>query len=135
MLIPQRLVLSPARMLLVTLSLAIVSGCTSYPTSTMENGRYVLNNDSGTLLQSEQLNEFLSQAPTGGVLNVTDSPWGNHVEIVADATYLAASGRECRRLRVVDGNTAPTTQALVCKTDNGWVNQRVVTQSTEGRFE
>lgn len=126
----------PARMWLLALGVAAVSGCaTQYPTSTSEkDARYVLSSDAATPIENEQLDEFLSQSPPGGVLNVADSPWGEQVEIVSDARYLAASGRECRQLKVVGGN-AETTQALVCKSDKGWVDQRVVTQSEEGRTE
>ena len=77
---------------------------------------------------------FLTQAPAGAVLNVPESPWGNNVEVVADDAYLAASGRECRKLTVVAVDANNARSALVCKTPNGWVNQRVVTQTTPGRY-
>lgn len=132
--ISQRSVVSPARMLLAALSLAVVSGCASYPSSSaQQEAQYVLNNDLATLLQDDNLNGFLTQAPAGAVINVSDSPWGNNVEIVADAAYLAASGRECRKLRVVAVDSNNARSALVCKTPNGWVNQRVVAQTTQGR--
>ncbi|MGO1773341.1 MAG: DVU3141 family protein, partial [Halomonas sp.] len=51
----------------------------------------------------------------------------------ADAAYLAASGRECRKLRVVEAGTNAAGSALVCKTPDGWVNQRVVAQTSQGR--
>lgn len=138
--ISQRSMVSPARMLLVTLSVAVISGCaTNYPSgSTEQEARYVLNNDAATLLQDESLNSFLSQAPASGILNVARSPWGDNVEIVADEAYLAASGRECRKLRVVTAGGGSARNALVCETPNGWVNQRVVTETTtqavEGRY-
>lgn len=127
----------PARMLLAALSVAVIAGCSTYPKSNVQPAQYVLNNDPATLLQDESLNDFLSRSPAGAVLNVTRSPWGHNVEVVADAPYLAASGRECRKLRVVEmGSNART--ALVCETPDGWVNQRVVTQidssATQGRY-
>lgn len=131
---------SPARMLLATLSLAVLGGCaTNYPSgSTQQEARYVLNNDAATLLEDEGLNSFLSQAPASGILNVARSPWGDNVEVVADESYLAASGRECRKLRVVSAGGGSTRSALVCEAPNGWVNQRVVTeevtQAVEGRY-
>ncbi|EHA13927.1 DVU3141 family protein [Halomonas sp. HAL1] len=130
----QRSFVSPARMLLAALSLVIVSGCASYPSgSGQQEAQYVLNNDPATLLQDESLNDFLTKAPAGAIMNVARSPWGNNVEVVADAAYLAASGRECRKLQVIGvaGNAARS--ALVCKTPNGWVNQRVVAQTAQGR--
>lgn len=131
---PQRLPVMRARMLLAVLSAAILSGCASYPASnTQQEAQYVLNNDPATLLQDDNLNGFLTQAPAGAVINAPDSPWGNNVEIVADAAYLAASGRECRKLRVVTVDSNNASSALVCKTPNGWVNQRVVAQTTQGR--
>lgn len=131
------LIARPARMLLAALSVAVIAGCSSYPKSNAQEAQYVLNNDPATLLQDESLNDFLSKSPAGAVLNVARSPWGHNVEVVADAPYLAASGRECRKLRVVEmGSSARS--ALVCETPNGWVNQRVVTQidssATQGRY-
>ncbi|MDN7131944.1 hypothetical protein JNO04_06210 [Halomonas sp. MC140] len=137
--IPQRSFLLPVRMLLAAVSVAVISGCaTSYPSgSTQQQARYVLNNDAATLLENESLNNFLSQAPASGILNVARSPWGDNVEIVADESYLAASGRECRKLRVIAAGGSANS-ALVCATPNGWVNQRVVTQAgtqtVEGRY-
>ncbi|MGO1616282.1 MULTISPECIES: DVU3141 family protein [unclassified Halomonas] len=130
----QRSMVSPARMLLAALSLVVVSGCATYPSgSSQQEAQYVLNNDPATLLQDESLNGFLSKAPAGAVINVTRSPWGDNVEVVADAAYLAASGRECRKLRVVEAGTNAAGSALVCKTPDGWVNQRVVAQTSQGR--
>lgn len=133
--ISQRAVVSPARVLLAALSMVVVSGCASYPNSSaQQEAQYVLNNDPATLLQNDNLNGFLTQAPAGAVLNVPKSPWGNNVEVVADDAYLAASGRECRKLTVVAVDANNARSALVCKTPNGWVNQRVVTQTTQGRY-
>ncbi|WP_350359580.1 DVU3141 family protein [Vreelandella sp. SM1641] len=128
----------PARMLLAALSVVVVSGCASYPnSSTQQQAQYVLNNDPATLLEDVALNEFLSKAPAGSVLNLARSPWGDNVEIVADAPYLAASGRECRRLRIVDSAGAAAPSALTCETPDGWVNQRVfanMDSTMEGRY-
>ncbi|OAL57514.1 MULTISPECIES: DVU3141 family protein [unclassified Halomonas] len=132
---PQRLPVMRARMLLAVLSAAILSGCASYPSSnTQQEAQYVLNNDPATLIQNESLNGFLAQAPAGGIINVASTPWGNGVEIVADAAYLAASGRECRKLKVVAAGNSNARTALVCKTPDGWVDQRVVIETTEGRY-
>lgn len=131
---PTYYVSRPARMLLAALSVAVVSGCaTSYPSgSTQQTAQYVLTNDAATLLGDESLNRFLSQAPASGVHTMARSPWGDNVEIVAEPAYLAASGRKCRQLRVIEA-TGSTRTALVCETPNGWVNQRLVTQVVRGR--
>lgn len=120
----------PARMLLAALSVAVVSGCATYPNSTQQQAQYVLNTDSAKLLSDDNLNGFLSQAPAGAVMNLVRSPWGDNVEIIADAPYLAASGRACRQLRVVESGSGAARTALTCETPNGWVNQRVLSQST-----
>ena len=113
----------------------MVSGCASYPSgSSQQEAQYVLNNDPATLLQDERLNEFLSKAPAGAIMNVTSSPWGDNVEVVGRCSLPnAASGRECRKLRVVEAGTNAAGAALACKTPNGWVNQRVVAQTSQGR--
>ncbi|WP_018915539.1 DVU3141 family protein [Vreelandella zhanjiangensis] len=126
----------PARMLLVAFSVAVISGCATYPNGTQQQAQYVLNNDPGKLLNDDNLNSFLSQSPAGSVINLVTSPWGSNVEVVADASYLAASGRECRKLRVVEAGSSARS-ALVCETPNGWVNQRAVTQTDnllQGRY-
>lgn len=124
----------PASMLLAVLGVAMVSGCASYPSSnTQQQAQYVLNNDPARLLEDERLNDFLSQAPASGTINVVRSPWGDNIEIVADESYLAASGRECRKLRIIESEGSARS-ALVCETPDGWVNQRVVTQAVEGRY-
>ncbi|MCB8889532.1 DVU3141 family protein [Vreelandella malpeensis] len=127
--------LSTVRLLLGALTLALISGCaTSYPSgSASQSPRYALNNDSAKAIGDANINGFLEQSPAGGVTSAARSPWGDNVEIIADAPYLAASGRECRQLQIV-AMGGDTRRGLVCKTDNGWVNQRVVTQTVEGRF-
>ncbi|CAH1043959.1 DVU3141 family protein [Halomonas sp. TD01] len=120
----------PARMLLAALSVAVVSGCATYPNSTQQQAQYVLNTDSARLLGDDNLNGFLSQAPAGAVMNLVRSPWGDNVEIIAGAPYLAASGRACRQLRVTEAGGSAARTALTCETPNGWVNQRVLSQST-----
>lgn len=130
------LVVRPARMLLAVLSMAVISGCaTSYPSgSASQEQRYVLNDDSAKPILDESVNGFLDQTPAGGVISVANSPWGDNVEIVADEPYLAASGRECRRLQVI-GMSGEARRALVCKASSEeWVNQRVITQTAEGRL-
>lgn len=49
--------------------------------------------------------------------------------ITTESRYMAASGRECRWLQVstFEGADRP---ALVCKTPDGWVDQRVLTRRT-----
>ncbi|MGP9765401.1 DVU3141 family protein [Halomonas sp. AOP13-D3-9] len=132
--VSQRSMVPPARMLLAALGLVIVSGCASYPSSySQQEAQYVLNNDPATLLQNENLNNFLSQAPAGGVLHLAKSPWGDNVEIIVDEAYLAASGRECRKLQIVEVSSNAGRSGLVCKTPNGWVNQRVVAKISQGR--
>ncbi|MFG6668561.1 DVU3141 family protein [Halomonas sp. HNIBRBA4712] len=126
---------APVRLALTALSLMLLSGCSTYPTSSgTQSPQYVLNNDNAETIGNEPLSAFLESAPTGGILSVAASPWGANVEVVADERYLAASGRECRQLQIVSAQAA-TRRALACKTPNGWVNQRVVTQSVEGRFQ
>lgn len=123
------------RCLLTALSFTVISGCaTHYPSgSASQQPRYSLSNDGAKPIQDESINGFLDQSPTGGVVSAAKSPWGDNVEVITDESYLAASGRECRRLQII-GAGGDARRALVCKTDNGWVNQRVVTQTAEGRL-
>ena len=119
-----------ASMWLVAASVVLLSGCaTQYPQGDASSAGYVLNQDSAAPIQDTNLNGFLEQAPAGSVINLVDSPWGGGVDVAAGQPYMAASGRECRRLEIMGGQQ-PQREALVCRADNGWVNQRVITEST-----
>lgn len=114
---------------LIGLSVALLSGCAAqYPRGQAPTDGYVLNQDSATPITNANLNGFLEQAPIGGAINLAESPWGQGVDVIADEIYLAASGRECRRLEVTGGEQTQQS-ALACRTESGWVNQRVVTES------
>lgn len=78
----------------------------------------------------DNLNGFLSQSPAGAIINLAESPWGSDVEVIADERYFAASGRECRQLRIVDGEGRNTRRAVACDTGSGWETRRLVTEST-----
>lgn len=111
---------------------AFLAGCTHAPYSTDANAPgYVLGHDSATPIHNANLNGFLDQAPGNSAVTLSTSPWGKNVDIVAGAGYFAASGRRCRKLRIVTP-AQQTRQALVCRADSGWVEQRVVTQQTPG---
>jgi len=43
---------------------------------------------------------FLTDAPAGTSTVLAESPWGGPVQVQADASYFAASGRTCRPLQV-----------------------------------
>lgn len=77
----------------------------------------------------ETLNGFLAQSPAGAVVSLAESPWGAGVEVIADERYLAASGRECRKLRIITGSGSAR-QAVACETAGGWESRRLVTQGT-----
>lgn len=111
----------------------LLAGCAQSPfTSSPSEQGYVLSADSARPIQSDTLNGFLEQSPGSSAVTVADSPWGENAEVVAESHYFAASGRECRQLRIVTASQQ-TRQALVCRTDNGWAEQRQVTQTAEGR--
>lgn len=126
---------APLRFALSVFGLVILGGCSTYPTgNTSQSPQYVLSHDAASTIGNDTINDFLERSPPGAIMSAASSPWGANVEIVADEPYLAASGRECRRLQVV-GTAGDSRRALACKTPEGWVNQRVVTQSVEGRFQ
>lgn len=115
---------------LVAASVVLLSGCaTQYPQGDAASVGYILNQDSAKPIQNTNLNGFLEQAPAGSVINLAESPWGPGVDVSAGQPYMAASGRECRRLEIMGGQQ-PQREALTCRADNGWVNQRVITEST-----
>jgi len=49
---------------------------------------------------TDELNQFISEAEPGTATTMSQTPWGDNVGIVLNESYLAASGRKCRVLRV-----------------------------------
>lgn len=99
---------------------SVLAGCVSQPYapgSAVGEGR-------GRPL-SDDMSGFLSQAPTGAVIQLAESPWGNNVQITANAPYYAASGTECRRIQV-QGPTQAKRETLTCAAPGGWTWRRLV---------
>lgn len=125
--------LSVYRMAAVLAAGVLLAGCAQGPYGASGGDRgYVLSHDGARPIENATLNGFLNQTPGNSAVTAATSPWGNNVEVVAESRYFAASGRECRKLRVVTPSRE-TRKVLVCRTDNGWVEQRLVTQTAEGR--
>ncbi|WNK21166.1 hypothetical protein P1P91_05690 [Halomonas piscis] len=81
---------------------ALLAGCAQVPYDASDGERgYVLSHDGARPIQNATLNGFLDQTPGNSAVTVATSPWGNNVEVVAESRYFAASGRECRKLRIV----------------------------------
>jgi len=79
-----------------------------------------------------ELDQFFSNAPAGAKNKLDKSPWGESAEIVAFAPYYAASGRQCRRLKVKLVSSKQVLDELVCDTAAGyWVPVRAVTRHKE----
>lgn len=111
----------------------LLAGCAQSPFSSQYGDHgYVLSGDTAKPIQNATLNGFLEKTPGNSVVTAASSPWGNDVEVTAESSYFAASGRECRKLRIVTVSQN-IRQALVCRTDSGWAEQRLVTQTAEGR--
>ncbi|GED23444.1 DVU3141 family protein [Halomonas halmophila] len=99
-------------------------------------------NDAGSVVANTQgtpvganLNGFLSQAAPGSTVVLQQSPWGANVEVMAEASYFAASGRECRHLQVTSLRGSSMRTAVACKTaDGSWVAHRLVTQTQSRRM-
>lgn len=121
------------RMASVLAAGVLLAGCAQAPYDASDRERgYVLSHDGARPIENATLNGFLDQTPGNSAVTASTSPWGNNVEVVAESRYFAASGRECRKLRIVTPSRE-TRKVLVCRTDNGWVEQRLVTQTAEGR--
>lgn len=119
-----------ARWPLVTVLALMLAGC-AVPGLQSSGSRSVIDSAQGQPL-GDDLNGFLAQAPDGAILNLATSPWGNQVEVTAGDTYFAASGRECRKLRV-DKAAQGETRALACKTPQGWESRRLITETSSSR--
>ncbi|MDL4861714.1 hypothetical protein NPJ88_005165 [Halomonas elongata] len=110
-----------------------LSGC-AMQQSQNPSGSVIDGPTQGTQLGAN-LNGFLSQAGPGATTVLQDSPWGGNVEVMADAKYYAASGRDCRQLQIMQLQGGNVRSAVACKTlDGSWVSQRLVTQTQAGRM-
>lgn len=79
-----------------------------------------------------ELDQFFNDAPAGAKNKLDNSPWGESAEIVVSAPYYAASGRQCRGLKVKLVSSKQIEDELVCNTATGyWVPVRAVTHHKE----
>lgn len=118
-----------SRLLLALLFSAALGGCVLQPAQQGGASGVVMAGSAQRQALDENLNGFLSQASAGAIVALDQSPWGNHVEVIAEESYLAASGRECRRLRVLHSDSGQVTQALACEAAQGWEASRLVTEA------
>lgn len=116
-------------LLLGALFLATLSGCALQPASQSNSGSVVAGSEQGKLVDAN-LNGFLAQSNLGETLQLERSPWGNNVNIKADAPYYAASGRVCRKLTVQQIGRNDDQGAIACETATGdWMVHRQVTKA------
>lgn len=121
----------PVRRFLIALALvAAVGGC-ALPLRPTPDASGSVGNPSGIELDAA-LGAFLAQAPVGAVLAVADSPWGSNVEILVEDAYLAASGRECRKFKVLRTGAVGSSREVACQNAQGWNARRLITEVTVG---
>lgn len=116
----------PRLALVAVLSLVLAGCAASGGTATQPGG--TVRGSQGTAL-GDDLSGFLARSPAGAVVNLADSPLGENIEVVAEAPYYAASGRECRRLQV-EAADGPSRQVVACESAQGWETRRLVTEAT-----
>lgn len=121
----------PCRRLLSAISLvAAVSGCT-LPLRPAPEAHGGAASSSGIQLDAA-LGAFLADAPVGAALALTDSPWGSNVEILVEDAYLSASGRECRKLKVLRAGAGGSSREVACQNAQGWGARRLITEVSTG---
>ena len=103
-----------------------LSGCatTAADGSARDDGWTLSGGAKGAEL-APRLSDFLEEAPTDDTIELGQSAWGAEVTLTAGAPYHAASGRRCREL-TIQGTEEGVTEALACRTEAGWVRQRLV---------
>jgi len=67
----------------------------------------------GQVVNSAALNRFFNSASSGAVHQADSSPWGSNVAVTLQKRYAAASGRDCRDIRIDRGST--TQLGIVCR--------------------
>ncbi|ALM53705.1 DVU3141 family protein [Halomonas huangheensis] len=95
------------------------------------SGSIILGEQQGRPLD-ETLNGFLSGSSAHEVLNLASSPWGANIELQAEPSYRAASGRACRHLTALSLSTGEQRALVACETPSGWVSRRRVTALLNG---
>lgn len=122
---------SGRRLGLVLCLAAMLGGCTLPIRPVSESSGVVVGEGAGVQLDAA-LGGFLSQAPVGAVYSLADSPWGSQVEVIVEDAYLAASGRECRKLKVLRAGAGGESRELACQNARGWDARRLVTEVVTG---
>ena len=129
-----------ARWLLLAASLAL-SGCAGSPTSAIAqvfglgDAPSVSSTAEPAPTPTDPVLAFVATADPGVAKTVRDSA-GRQVDVLAEAPYFAASGRDCRRFRITHtGSAAAIDHGLACRTDTGaWerVNLHLNPDSLDG---
>lgn len=106
--------------------MASLSGCISMHDSTPAHSSGV---NQPELLPSE-INAFVANGPAGSIAVFSQTPWGEQLEFELSNKYFAASGRDCRSLRLrKPASSTYLSEALACQVELGqWQVVRPVTQ-------
>ncbi|SHM44067.1 common-antigen outer membrane protein [Halomonas cupida] len=111
--------------------LMLLAGCAFPGPQSGGSGSVILGDQQGRPLD-ETLSGFLSGSSAHEILNLSSSPWGANVELQAEPSYRAASGRTCRHLSALSLNTGKQQALVACETPTGWVSRRRVTALLNG---
>jgi len=76
---------------------------------------------------TDQLKNFIINAPKGEIVHIEKSPWSTNHEIMALEKYTSATGRKCRALRLIHSIKGLPNKQFVCEDDDGeWVPIRCI---------
>ena len=78
---------------------------------------------------TDQLVEFITGAQQGEIARIEQSPWSTNHDIMAMESYMSATGRKCRTLKMLHDIKDLPNKQFVCEDDNGeWVPIRCITR-------
>lgn len=103
----------------LTVLALMLGGCAQF-----QPGVSVADNANFTSIEPDAVSDsdlsiFLDQAVEQSLASFETTPWGPHAEVQLVQRYLAASGRDCVRLKVSPA-AAATRSALACRKDQQW---------------
>jgi len=79
-------------------------------------------------VMEKEISTFLASAAPLSTSGFASTPWGENVLVQVGESYFSASGRNCRKLTVLD-NAGDEKLQLACEFRNGsWEPVRLVTQ-------
>lgn len=113
---------------LILVGLLLLSGCTQFPVKSGSLTSEPVHTASYPLLP-ETVSAVLNERSGYAIVQMDQSPWGANAELDIAPVYYAASGRQCREVKVTPSGIAPVQEFIACQQGEQWGITRNVTRA------